>query len=36
MEMSIGDTVVVKGKIKKVGEVLGYSLDIDEIVKAAN
>ncbi len=36
MEMSIGDTVVVKGKIKRVGEVLGYSLDIDEIVKAAN
>lgn len=36
MEMSIGDTLVVKGKIKDVGEVLGYSLDIDEVVKAAN
>ena len=36
MEMSIGDTLVVKGKIKDVGEVLGYSLDIDEVVEAAN
>lgn len=27
------DTVVVKGKITDVGELLGYSLDIDEIVK---
>lgn len=29
--MSIGDTVVVKGKITDVGEVMGYSLDIDSI-----
>lgn len=36
MDMSIGDTVVVKGKIKDVGEVMGYSLDIDEVVKASN
>lgn len=33
MDMSIGDTVIVKGKITDVGEVLGYSLDIDEITK---
>lgn len=31
MEMSVGDSVTLKGKIKSVGEVLGYSLDIDEI-----
>lgn len=31
MEMNIGDTVVVSGKIKGVGEILGYSLDIDNI-----
>lgn len=31
MEMSKGDTVTLKGKIKSVGEVLGYSLDIDSI-----
>lgn len=36
MDMSIGDTLVVKGKITDVGEVMGYSLDIDEVVKAAN
>ena len=36
MDMSIGDTLVVKGKIKDVGEVMGYSLDIDEMAKAAN
>ena len=33
MDMSIGDTLVVKGKNKDVGEVMGYSLDIDEVVK---
>ena len=33
MDMSIGDTVIVKGKITDVGEVMGYSLDIDEITK---
>ncbi len=32
--LSTDDMVIVKGKIKEVGEVLGYSLDIDEI-KAA-
>lgn len=36
MDMSIGDTLVVKGKIKNVGEVMGYSLDIDEVAKTSN
>ncbi len=36
MNMSIGNTLIVKGKIKDVGEVLGYSLDIDEIVNTTN
>ena len=31
MEMSIGDNVVLAGKITNVGELLGYSLDIDNI-----
>ena len=31
MEMSIDDPVIIRGKIKMVGEVLGYSLDIDSI-----
>lgn len=31
--LSKDDTIVVKGKITGVGEVLGYSLDITEIVK---
>lgn len=31
--LSKDDTVVVRGKITNVGEVLGYSLDIIEIVK---
>ncbi len=31
MEMSKGDTVTLKGKITSVGEIMGYSLDIDEI-----
>lgn len=30
-ELSTGDTVSVKGKIKSVNEVLGYSLDIHSI-----
>ena len=29
--MSKGDTITLKGKCTDVGEVLGYSLDIDEI-----
>ena len=31
MEMSEDDIVTLRGKIKSVGEVLGYSLDIDSI-----
>lgn len=31
LEMSIGDTVTLTGKITSIGEVLGYCLDIDEI-----
>jgi len=36
MNMAVGDTLVVKGKITDVGEILGYSLDIDSVEKAAN
>ncbi len=32
-EMSKGDTVTLRGKVTTVGEVLGYSLDIDEILQ---
>ena len=31
MEMKIGDKIVVKGKCTDVGEVMGYSIDIDEV-----
>lgn len=31
MDMAIGDTVTLRGKCTDVGEVLGYSLDIDSI-----
>lgn len=31
MEMSIDDMVTLRGQITEVGEVLGYSLDIDSI-----
>lgn len=34
MNSAIGDRLTVKGKITSVGEVLGYSLDIDEISMA--
>lgn len=34
LELQQGDSIVVKGKITSVGEVLGYSLTIDEISKA--
>lgn len=30
--LTSGQTIIVKGKIKDVGEVLGYYLDIDEII----
>ncbi len=31
MEKSVGDTVTVKGKVFSIGEVLGFSMNIDEI-----
>ena len=31
IEMNIGDEVVLKGKIKDIGEIIGYQLDIDSI-----
>lgn len=31
MEMNIGDTITVKGKITSVGELLGYQLDIESL-----
>lgn len=34
MEMGIDDRIIVRGKITDVGEVLGYSLNIDSIEKA--
>ena len=33
MDLTKDDTIVVKGRITDVGEVLGYSLDIDSISK---
>jgi len=32
LNMNVGDTVVLEGKIKNIGEILGYQLDIDEIL----
>lgn len=31
MEISVGDPIVIRGKIKSIGEVMGYSLDIHSI-----
>lgn len=31
LEMKMDDTIVLRGKIKSVGEIMGYSLDIDSI-----
>ena len=31
LSKSKGDTVTIKGKIKSIGEVLGYSIDIAEV-----
>jgi RecJ-like exonuclease len=31
LEKAVGDTITIKGKITSIGEVLGYSLNIDEI-----
>ena len=32
LEKSVGDVVTLKGKIKSIGEVLGYSMNIYEVV----
>lgn len=34
MEMNEGDIIIVKGKCKDVGELMGYSVDIDEVYVA--
>ncbi|MGM9550718.1 MAG: zinc ribbon domain-containing protein [Clostridia bacterium] len=31
LEKSVGDVVTVKGKVKSIGEIIGYQIDIDEI-----
>lgn len=31
LEKNVGDTVTIKGKVKSIGEVLGYSIDIAEV-----
>ena len=31
IEKSVGDTITIKGKVKSIGEVLGYSIDIAEV-----
>ncbi len=31
MEKNVGDSITVKGKIKSIGEVMGYSIDIMEV-----
>ena len=31
MNKSKGDTVVIKGKIITIGEIIGYSINIDEV-----
>ena len=31
IEKNVGDIITVKGKVKSIGEVLGYSIDINEV-----
>lgn len=31
IEKNVGDTITIKGQVKSIGEVLGYSIDIDEV-----
>ena len=31
LEKTVGDTITIKGKITSVGEILGYSINIDEV-----
>jgi len=32
IEKNVGDVITIKGKVKSVGEVLGYSIDIAEVL----
>lgn len=31
IEKSVGDSITIKGKVKSIGEVLGYTIDINEV-----
>ena len=31
VEKNVGDVITIKGKVKSIGEVLGYSIDISEV-----
>ena len=31
LEKAVGDTITIKGRVKSIGEVIGYSFDMDEI-----
>jgi len=31
IEKNVGDTITIKGQVKEIGEVLGYSIDIKEV-----
>ena len=31
IEKNVGDSITIKGKVKSIGEVMGYSIDINEV-----
>ncbi len=31
LEKNVGDVITIKGKIKSIGELMGYTIDIDEV-----
>ena len=31
IQKNVGDKIIIKGKVKSIGEVLGYSIDINEV-----
>ena len=31
IQKNVGDTITIKGKVKSIGEVMGYSIDINEV-----
>lgn len=31
VEKNVGDTITIKGRVKSIGEVMGYSIDINEV-----